>query len=61
MNGGALLAIGSTFVALVLSGFALGLLLANRTGASWWVIVGTFAGLFLGLGTFAFQIMRSVR
>jgi hypothetical protein len=61
MKVGALLGIGSTFVALVLSGFVLGLLLASRTGASWWVIVGTFAGLFIGLGTFAFQIVRSVK
>ena len=61
MKGGSLLAIGSAFVALVLGGFVLGLILANRTGASWWVIVGTFAGLFTGLATFAVQIVRSVK
>lgn len=61
MKGGALLAIGTTFVAFMLGGFGLGLVLANWTGASWWVIVGTFGGLFLGLGTFAFQIVRSVK
>lgn len=61
MKGGALLAIGSVFVGFVLGGFVFGLVLANRTGASWWVIVGTFGGLFLGLGTFAAQIVRSVK
>jgi hypothetical protein len=61
MKGGPLLAIGTTFVAFVLGGFVLGLVLANRTGASWWVIVGTFGGLFIGLGTFAAQIVRTVK
>jgi hypothetical protein len=61
MKGGSLIAIGTTFVGLVFGGFVLGLLLANRTGASWWVVVGTFAGLFAGLGTFAAQIVRSVK
>ncbi|HYZ17567.1 MAG TPA: AtpZ/AtpI family protein [Candidatus Acidoferrum sp.] len=61
MSGGTLLGIGATFVAFVLGGFVLGLVLANRTGASWWVIVGTFAGLFAGLATFATQIVRSVK
>jgi hypothetical protein len=61
MSAGSLIAIGSTFVGLVLGGFVLGLLVASRAGASWWVIVGTFAGLFAGLGTFAVRILRSVR
>jgi hypothetical protein len=61
MKAGALIAIGSTFVGLVLGGFLLGLFVAEKTGASWWVIVGTFGGLFAGLGTFAAQIMRSVK
>jgi hypothetical protein len=61
MKGGALLAIGSVFVGCVLGGFVFGLVLADRTGASWWVIVGTFGGLFLGLGTFAAQIVRTVK
>jgi hypothetical protein len=61
MSGGVLLAAGSTFVGFVLGGFVVGLALANRTGASWWVIVGTFAGLFAGIGLFALQIVRSVK
>jgi hypothetical protein len=61
VKAGSLIAIGTTFVGLVLGGFVLGLLLAKWTGASWWVIVGTFAGLFGGLGTFAAQIVRSVK
>jgi hypothetical protein len=61
MKGGLLLTAGSTFVAFVAGGFLIGLFLGNRTGASWWVIVGTFAGLFLGIGLFAAQIVRSVK
>ena len=61
MNGGLLVAAGSTFVGFVLGGFALGLVIANRTGAAWWVIVGTFAGLFAGVGLFAVQLVRSVK
>ena len=61
MNGRLLAAAGSTFVAFVAGGFMLGLALAKQTGASWWVIVGTFLGLFLGVGLFAFQIVRSVK
>lgn len=56
-----LLAAGSTFVAFVLGGFAAGVVLSNRTGAAWWVIVGTFAGLFIGIGLFVTQVVRSVR
>ena len=61
MSGGVLLAAGGTFVGFVLGGFVAGLVIANRTGASWWVIVGTFAGLFAGVGLFALQIVRSVK
>jgi hypothetical protein len=61
MNVRLLAAAGSVFVAFVAGGFVLGLVLANRTGASWWVIVGTFLGLFLGIGLFAAQIVRSVK
>jgi len=61
MNGRLLFAAGSSFVGFVAGGFALGLVLANRTGASWWVIVGTFAGLFGGIGLFAFQLVRSLK
>ena len=61
MKGQALFAAGGTFVAFVAGGFLVGLFLGNRTGASWWVIVGTFAGLFLGVGLFAMQVVRSVK
>jgi hypothetical protein len=61
MNGRLLVAAGSIFVGFVLGGFALGLVLANRTGASWWVIVGTFVGLFGGVGLFAVQLVRSLK
>lgn len=61
MNTGVLLVAGSTFVGFVAGGFVLGLILANRTGASWWVIVGTFAGLFGGIGLFAVQLIRSLK
>jgi ethanolamine transporter EutH len=42
------LAAGSTFAVTVLAGFAGGLALAHRTGASLWVIAGLFLGVFLG-------------
>ena len=61
MKGELLLAAGSTFVGCVLGGFVLGIVVSNRTGASWWVIVGTFAGLFLGIGLFISQFVRSVK
>ncbi len=61
MNGRLLLAAGSTFVGFVAAGFVIGLVLANRTGASWWVIVGTFVGLFGGIGLFAVQLVRSLK
>ena len=61
MNSRLLLAAGSTFVGFVLGGFILGLVIANRTGASWWVVVGTFAGLLAGIGLFAFQMVRSLK
>jgi len=61
VTGGPLVAAGTTFVACVAGGFGLGILVASRTGASWWVIVGTFGGLFLGIGAFAGLIVRSVK
>ena len=61
MNGRLLVAAGSTFVAFVLGGFALGLFVAGRTGASWWVIPGTFVGLLLGIGLFITQIVRATK
>lgn len=61
MKGAGLVAAGSLFVGLVLGGFALGLLVAARTHASWWVIVGTFAGLFTGVTAFAVQVVRATK
>ncbi len=61
MKGGVLVAAGSTFVGFVLGGFGVGLFLGNRTGASWWVIVGTFVGLFAGIALFALQMVRAVK
>ena len=61
MNGRVALAAGATFVGFTLGGFGLGLVLANRTGSSWWVIVGTFVGLFGGVGLFALQLVRSLK
>ena len=55
MSGTPLVAAGTTFVVCV------GILVASRTGASWWVIVGTFGGLFLGVGGFAGLIVRSLK
>ncbi len=52
---------GATFVAFVLGGFALGLVLGNRTGHAWWAIVGIFAGLFAGMAVFATQMVRAIR
>ncbi|HEV3089251.1 MAG TPA: hypothetical protein VGX96_18750 [Candidatus Elarobacter sp.] len=56
-----MIASGTVFVAFVAGGFLAGLLLSRLTGASWWVIPGTFVGLFLGIGIFISQIVRSVK
>ena len=47
---GALPALGAgmTFAGTVLVGFGAGFWVSRQTGASWWVIVGLFAGVFLG-------------
>jgi hypothetical protein len=57
----AILAAGSTFVGCVLAGFAVGIGLARRTGASSWAIVGVFAGLLLGVGSVTVLLGRSLR
>lgn len=57
----ALAAAGATFVGCVLAGFALGLLAAARTGASWWAILGVFAGLLAGAGGVAGLLRRALR
>jgi hypothetical protein len=61
VSGTPLAAAGMTFVVCVAAGFGLGIVVASRTGASWWGIVGTVGGLFLGIGGFAGLIVRSVK
>ncbi|MGC2131588.1 MAG: hypothetical protein WA629_15995 [Candidatus Aquilonibacter sp.] len=39
---------GSTFTVCVFAGFAGGLGLAHRTGASLWAVAGLFAGVLVG-------------
>ena len=62
MNGGGrIAAAGTTFVALVLGGFALGVFLGQRTGSPIWPIAGIFAGLVLGIASFIALLLRSIR
>ncbi len=61
MNGGRLAGLGAIFVGCTLGGFALGVAAADRTGASWWAIVGLFGGLVLGGGIALSQVVRSVK
>ena len=60
-TGGRIAAAGTTFVILVLGGFAAGIVLTQKTGSSLWAIAGTFVGLALGLGAFLSMIVRAVR
>lgn len=61
MNPARLVGLGAIFVGCTLGGFALGVVAANRTGASWWAIVGLFGGLVLGGGIAVSQVVRSVK
>lgn len=61
MNPSRLAGLGALFVACTLGGFALGVVAANRTGASWWAIVGLFGGLVIGGGIAVSQVVRSVK
>lgn len=54
-------AAGTTFVGAVAGGFIGGVLLAQRTGASWWAIVGLLVGLLLGAAAIAQQLRVLVR
>lgn len=57
----AVAAAGATFVGTVVAGFVVGLLAARATGASWWVIVGIFAGIVLGIAEVALFLRRALQ
>lgn len=61
MNRAALAGAGLTFVCCTALGFTAGLVLTQRTGAPAFIIGGTFAGLFGGIGLFALLLVRQVR
>jgi hypothetical protein len=44
------LAAAGAFTGTVIGGFLLGLLVARLTGVGWWVVVGLFGGLAVGIG-----------
>ncbi len=48
-----LLGAAAAFSGTVVGGFLLGLLAYRATGAGWWIVVGTFGGLVLGIGAVA--------
>jgi hypothetical protein len=54
-------AAGATFVGCVVGGFALGVAVAQRTGASWWAIAGVFAGLLAGTAGVVTQLRQALR
>jgi hypothetical protein len=45
-----LLAAAGAFTGTVVGGFLIGLLLYRLTGAGWWIVVGLFGGLAIGIG-----------
>lgn len=55
-----LLGAGGTFAACVLVGFGLGILIDDRTGASYCALVGFFAGVLLGGYSAVRLLMRSL-
>ena len=52
----AALGAGTAFGGSVLAGLLLGIWIGRLTGASWWVMVGLFAGVFAG-GYGAFKLL----
>jgi hypothetical protein len=56
----ALLAAGATFVGTVVVGFGIGIAAAKQTGASWWALVGVFAGLVVGVAGVVVQLRRAL-
>ena len=45
-----LIAASAAFTGTVIAGLAIGLFVAKATGAGWWMPVGLFAGLAVGIG-----------
>ena len=56
-----IVAAGTIFVGAVAAGFAVGVILAQRTGASWWPVVGLLIGLLVGALSVAQQLRALVR
>jgi len=56
-----LVAAAGAFTGTVVGGFLLGLVLMRLTGAGWWVIVGLFGGLGLGVGAIAVALRPFLR
>ena len=46
-----LLGAAAAFSGTVIAGLLLGMLAYRATGAGWWIVVGMFAGLGVGVGT----------
>ncbi|MGB8265001.1 MAG: AtpZ/AtpI family protein [Candidatus Velthaea sp.] len=53
--------VGAAFVACVVAGFFVGVLLGERTGAAWWPLAGIFAGLLAGVLAAAATARRALR
>lgn len=58
---GRLLAAAGAFTGTVIGGFLLGLLVARATGAGWWIAVGLFAGLAVGVVVIAAALRPFLR
>jgi hypothetical protein len=56
-----LLAAAGAFTGTVVGGFLIGLLLYRLTGAGWWIVVGLFGGLALGIGAVAAALRPFLR
>ena len=56
-----LLAAAGAFTGTVVGGFLVGLLLMRLTGAGWWVVVGLFGGLALGVAAIAVALRPFLR
>ncbi|MBV8749497.1 MAG: hypothetical protein JO103_07265 [Candidatus Eremiobacteraeota bacterium] len=56
-----LVAAAGAFTGTVVGGFLVGLLLMRLTGAGWWVVVGLFGGLALGVAAIAVALRPFLR